>query len=170
MANGAVLCAFHDGLVALKFVGEVRLADSFRASAALDGYLDEVFQSGEVTGALVDMTETQSIDSTNLGLIARLGQFSLDKFGHYAVIVVTSPDIVEILESVRFDTAFTIVTHPEDPELDLQPLAKEDTVEYDYSHTVMKAHNALIKLDARNEPLFRNVIEAFEQRLETDQF
>jgi anti-anti-sigma factor len=114
MDAGNVLYANHDGLVVFKFVGEIRytMGDSYRVSASLDAFLDDLFESKDFENILIDLTETDSIDSTNLGLLAKIAQFTERHYGRKPTIISTNEDINAILDSVGFDQVFTTPRSP----------------------------------------------------------
>ena len=91
-----VLCAEKEGYQVLKFVGEVRLS----LSPALSGYLSRVRELEECRGMVVDLSETTTIDSTALGLIAKLGICCRETFDHTLSIVSPREDIRRLLLSM----------------------------------------------------------------------
>jgi anti-anti-sigma factor len=88
MTDGSILHASHDGVEVLRFVGEIR----YRLAPALDRYLESVFAKPGLAGFVIDLIETDSIDSTNLGILARIAthgstrwasrQYCLESYGH----------------------------------------------------------------------------------------
>lgn len=67
MPSGHILFAIHHGTYVLKFTGEVRAP----MCATLDDFLEKMFVDSELSAILVDLTETDYIDSTALGMIAK---------------------------------------------------------------------------------------------------
>ena len=68
MKEGSIFSACVDGRYILKFVGDVRLT----LCATLDCHIEESLASIDAQEILVDLTEAEGIDSTSLGLIAKL--------------------------------------------------------------------------------------------------
>ena len=68
MSTGRIQFAEQDGTFVLKFVGEVRLT----LCSALDATIERIFTARNFTAIVIDLTETRSIDSTTLGLLARM--------------------------------------------------------------------------------------------------
>ena len=66
---GRILVAAHDGIYVLLFEGDVRLT----LCTAVDGFLEKMFHDQQFKSVLVDLSRTDSIDSTSLGLLAKLG-------------------------------------------------------------------------------------------------
>ena len=66
MSTGRIQFAEQDGTFVLKFVGEVRLT----LCSALDATIERIFTALNFSTIVIDLTETESIDSTTLGLLA----------------------------------------------------------------------------------------------------
>jgi anti-anti-sigma regulatory factor len=60
---------------------------------------------------VIDLTETRSIDSTTLGLLAKLS-IPVGKVGLLPTVVTTHEDITRLLQSMGFDQVFNIVDRP----------------------------------------------------------
>ena len=167
METGNVYYANHDGLVVFKFVGEVRytMGSSYRISSSLDAYLDRLFESKALNHVLIDLTEALSIDSTNLGLLAKLTQFTQEHFGRKATIFSTNKDVSEILESVGFDQVFNIVHELHDPGVELEQLPEEREPDKALARLVLDAHKALIVLNDKNKDMFKDAVQMLEQEV-----
>ena len=70
MSTGRIQFAEQDGTFVLKFVGEVRLT----LCSALDATIEKIFTAMNFNAIVIDLTETRSIDSTTLGLLAKLSR------------------------------------------------------------------------------------------------
>ena len=107
MDNGKVLHASHDGIHVLRFVGDIR----YTLSPSIDLFLKEIFSGPPPAGFFIDLTETDSIDSTNLGLLARIAKSMKSLNGSRVTILSDRTDINSVLISMAFDEVFDIVTH-----------------------------------------------------------
>jgi len=165
MGKGEVLYAQHEGLVVLKFVGQIRLGDSYGASAALNNFLDDLFEKGGFENVLIDLTETESIDSTNLGLLAKVTRHMRENYGRNASIISTNPDITAALDSVGFTAVFDIYKEPLAAHANLEALGEATEPESDFSVMVLAAHRALCELNEKNKETFKNLIEIFEKEV-----
>jgi len=108
MSTGRIQFAEQDGTFVLKFVGEVRLT----LCSALDATIERIFTALNFNAIVIDLTETRSIDSTTLGLLAKLSILSRQKVGLLPTVVTTNPDISRLLQSMGFDQVFNIVDRP----------------------------------------------------------
>ena len=108
MSTGRIQFAEQDGTFVLKFVGEVRLT----LCSALDATIERIFTALNFNAIVIDLTETRSIDSTTLGLLAKLSILSRQKTGLLPTVVTTHEDITRLLESMGFDQVFNIIGKP----------------------------------------------------------
>ncbi len=168
METGNVYYAKHDGVLVLKFVGEIRytMGESYRISASLDAFLDKLFEGKDFENVLLDLTETLSIDSTNLGLIAKIGQFTQQQFGRKATILSTNEDIDAILDSVGFDQVFMILHETSETTAELQDLPQAESPDRELAHMILDAHRALTSLNEKNKEMFKNVVQILEKRVQ----
>ena len=96
ISPGRIQFAEQDGTFVLKFVGEVRLT----LCSALDATIEKIFTALNFSAIVIDLTETRSIDSTTLGLLAKLSILSRQKVGLLPTVVTTHDDITRLLESM----------------------------------------------------------------------
>ena len=68
MNSGRILVANVNNIPILKFIGDVRVL----MSGTLDNYFSTLYSKPILDRMIVDMTETQGIDSTALGLLAKM--------------------------------------------------------------------------------------------------
>lgn len=68
MAAGRVLVAMHQEAWVVKMVGDVRMT----LCNTIDYCLQKMFDDSKFQTVIVDLTETEGIDSTSLGLLAKL--------------------------------------------------------------------------------------------------
>ena len=68
MDAGKILVAQSQGIYIVKFVGDVRL----NLCSTLDKYTDEMFENEAFKTVIIDLSETQCIDSTSLGQLAKI--------------------------------------------------------------------------------------------------
>ena len=72
MSSGTIKFAEQDGTFILKFIGEVRLT----LCSALDATIQRMFNASNFSAIVIDLTEAYNIDSTTLGLMAKLSILS----------------------------------------------------------------------------------------------
>jgi hypothetical protein len=118
---------------------------------------------------LIDLRELLLIDSTGMGLLARIGRATLETRGRRAIIVCASPDIVTCLRGAAFDTLFVLVDeYPFAPEPELSEVRLDGRVhaaERALGQAVLDAHRDLATLSERNRREFGEVVTALEREL-----
>jgi anti-anti-sigma factor len=161
MKPGKYLCASRDGILFLKLGGDVRYTNS----AGFEAFLDRILEEGAFDDVVVDLTEVESIDSTNLGLLARIGNHTLERHHRKTTMISTDSNVNQILHSVGFDEAFLLIEHPEDLVCTFEevPAAADD--EHRLACRMLEAHRALMRLNEQNKARFQNVVEILEARL-----
>lgn len=158
MQEGSIYSALVEGRFVLKFVGDVRLT----LCASLDRHLEESLRDDTVSEVLIDLTQTEGIDSTSLGLIAKLSikakALNLDK----PALVSTNPDITRILYTMGFDHIFLLLEDlpPNVQALRELPLVQE-SVE-DMKERIIAAHRILMDLNETNREAFKDLVSTLE--------
>jgi len=161
MTDGSILHASHDGVEVLRFVGEIR----YMLAPALDRYLESLFAEPGLAGFVIDLVETESIDSTNLGILARIAKRMEIRGGPRVSIVSNRVDINEVLFSMGLDEVFEIVASSSTGTDKGQELVQEEVDEAGMANTLLKAHRTLMSLNERNQELFREVVSTLEQEI-----
>ena len=160
MSNGKILAANFKHMAMLKFVGDVRVL----MSSTLDNYCNELYRRGILDAMLVDLSETSGIDSTALGLLAKMAIQLRNRFNVKPTIISTNPDITMILRRMSFDLIFKIVdSKPETatPYCEIeQKQESEDTVR----EKVLEAHVTLMALSEQNRLEFQDLVQALKHQ------
>ncbi len=159
MSTGTIQFAEQDGTFVLKFVGEVRLT----LCSALDATIERIFKACNFSSIVIDLTEAHSIDSTTLGLLAKLSILSRKTVGLLPTVVTTHPDISRLLESMGFDQVFNIVDRPLPCPDCLADLPEQDQSEEVVKAKVLEAHRILMDLNESNRTAFRDLVSALER-------
>lgn len=157
MPSGHILFAVHNGTYVLKFTGEIRAP----MCATLDNFLDKMFSDASISAILIDLTETDYIDSTALGLIAKTSVFLQMHNHRKPIILSTNPDITRVLESMGFDQVFIILAC-ECQEQCLNELPEVEPSEHEMMEKVISAHRVLMGLSEQNQATFKSLVEALE--------
>jgi len=156
---GKIQFAEQSGTFVLKFVGEVRLT----LCSALDATIEKIFAALNFTAIIIDLTEAQSVDSTTLGLMAKLSILSRQKVGLLPTVVTTNPDITRVLQSMGFDQVFNIVDTPLPCPDCLADLPSQDQSEEVVKARVLEAHRILMGLNDSNREAFHDLVSALER-------
>jgi anti-anti-sigma factor len=160
MSEGNVYYALSNGTCVMRFQGAI----SYTLAAGLNRFLDDLFDRGEFKDILVDLSDTESIDSTGLGLLARIANFVRQRDGRRPLLFSSQPDINAVLRSICLDDAFVLCA--ELPEVGAgQALPAVDASQSELARIVLEAHRLLCDMNQANRDQFQNVVDAFERKL-----
>ena len=162
MSTSKVYYAENAGIHGLKYVGQIR----YTIGASLDKFIENLFDGPTPKGFMVDLREVETIDSTNLGLLAHIAKL-MKKYGAPRVTLVsTKEDINRLLTSISFDEVFDIVDESGHVMADCQELGLQEDTGPEMAQTVLNAHRTLMAISEDNKERFQEVIELFEQQLD----
>src|SRR5690554_5461863 len=108
MAGYKILQAEKQGIYVLKFIGEIRL----NLCSTLDNLVETITGNPQFKTVIIDLTETEIIDSTTLGLLAKIALAARKQSRFLPTLISTNPDITRIITSMGFDKIFIIVREP----------------------------------------------------------
>lgn len=157
--DGRVLFARQGDTWVLRFVGDIR----YTMAHSVDHFLDHLFSSEDPRSICADLNATTSIDSTGIGLLAKIAN-GMSRAGREMPIVFSAnPDIVDTLRNVCMDEVCTIVAgSPESVAENEIPATNPDQQEL--ARTIVAAHCLLCDLCDKNREMFRPVLEAFARQ------
>ena len=156
--SGRILVAAHDGVYVIVFEGDVRLT----LCTAVDEYLEKMFKDPAFRSVIVDLSETENIDSTSLGLLAKLSIQADRIFSFRPTLISTRKDITRILLSMGFDEVFDLVEEPLEHREQLAELPERASSEEDVRQKVLEAHRTLMSMNASNREAFHDLVAALE--------
>jgi anti-anti-sigma factor len=158
MLKGRIVVANQDGTHVIKFLGDVRLT----LCPALDQYLDSVFNSRHFQTILIDLTQTEGIDSTTLGMLAKMSIRMKKKMGFVPTLVSTNENITRVLLSMGFDKVFVLVKHLDEEAEPMNELAQGDFSDLTLQQKVLEAHRTLMGMNQKNHQEFKNLVDVLE--------
>ena len=163
MEAGAAFYLKQGSTYILKLVGDVR----YTMGCALGDFLDGLFAQADYDDIIVDLTETHSIDSTSLGLLAKIANFNRQHFAHSTTLLSSNPDVNQILENLGFYEIFNIRDTGENISAALRQLAIPEPCSKDaLTRIVYEAHRALSEINPRNQDAFKSVVDNLRAKLD----
>ncbi len=159
MTTGTILHASHAGVEVLRFIGEIR----YMLAPALDRYLESLFAEPGLAGFVIDLSETEMIDSTNLGVLAGIAKRMEVRGGPRVTLVSNRADINEVLVSMGLDEVFEIVASSVTGADQDHELLPENVDRASAARTLLKAHRTLMSLNEANQALFEEVVSTLER-------
>ena len=160
MNCGSILYAVHDGKWVLRLRGDVRA----NWCASLDAVVERIFADPGLKGVFVDLREATNIDSTMLGLLARVAIRSRDELKKAPVLVGPNPDVRRLLDSMCFEKVFVIADDAAEARCDCAEVPVVDRPESELCRQVTEAHRVLMDIDERNRATFRDVVATLEDQ------
>ncbi len=168
MATAAPARAFFgqiDSTSILKLSGQIR----YIAARGLKDFVDRALERPDLDTFVVDLRDVELIDSTGMGMLARLGRNTLERHGRRAVLVCKVKDVLTSLHSASFDTLFLMEEgwplEAETP-LDEVPLGEPlSNADRSVGQLILQAHKDLAAMCESNARVFGGVVSAMEQDL-----
>ena len=159
IVRGRILVGDHKGVYVLLFQGDVRLT----LCTAVDTFLNRMFDDAGFRSVVVDLGQTESIDSTSLGLLAKLSIQAGGRFGCRPTLVSTRPDITRILVTMGLDDVFNVVQEPLQHDEQLGELPCCAATEEEMRARVLEAHRILMEMNESNRAAFHDLVTALEE-------
>lgn len=159
MRPGQILVADHLGVYIIKMIGDVRLT----LCISFDKFINAMLAELNFSSVLFDLSEAEAVDSTTLGLMAKISLLAQEKRGITPLILATNASIQRILQTMGFADIFTIV---DKLEVEFSPEKNLTAIECDENQVkekVIEAHKILMGLNANNHETFRNLVAMLEK-------
>jgi len=158
MKPGQILVADHQGVYVIKMLGDVRLTFCI----SFDQFIEKMFGDSQFTSVLFDLSEAEAIDSTTLGLMAKISILGQERHGILPVVLATNPGIQRILHTMGFADIFTIVDKLDAPILAERALVCENCDEQQVKAKVLEAHQILMGMNNQNADAFRDLVNMLQ--------
>lgn len=162
MSAGHIFVADYAGVYVIRLVGDVRLT----LCISFDQFIESVFADDGATSIVFDLREAQGIDSTTLGLMAKISIGARAKGLSRPVVVTASPSIERLLESMGFDDIFELTRGSVAPvPREETPLNEIPADESQVKETVLEAHKILMQLNQSNQVKFHELVETLQNKV-----
>ncbi|PHS19594.1 MAG: hypothetical protein COA86_04025 [Kangiella sp.] len=159
--KGRILTARLDDIEYINFIGVVRYSDC----SGLEAYINQLFQSPKgVSEIAINLENADMLDSTALGLLARISIEFKKATDKQPVIFVKKGELAHILRRVCFDQVFRIVTSKQNKSdletsqnLNFIELASVQVDENKVLESVLLAHKNLADISKDNEHYYTDI-------------
>jgi anti-anti-sigma factor len=162
MTNGRVLIANQEGSYVFKLTGDVRMT----LCTTIDNCLQLMIQDPNFQSVVVDVTEAEGIDSTSLGLLAKISRIASVKMKVLPTLVSSNPDITRVIDTMGFRDRVYVIVSDADVDAGNVPLSEADILpvdEHSAQARVLEAHKILMSLNENNKVAFKELVECIEQ-------
>ena len=159
MTNGSARYANDAGIWILQLAGDVR----HPLAPALNALLDQAFEDTALTHFVIDLSAAEAIDSTCLGILARIANHLPGSRHGRPVIIAPDADIAALLYVVCFDRLFHLVTESTVDPQRLEPVETRTTDEQEMLELILDAHSRLCAIDTETHAVFQDVVTALEK-------
>lgn len=159
MRAGTILVADHQGAFAIKLIGDVRVT----LCASFDEFVEQMLQASDFSSVIINLEEAEGIDSTTLGLLAKVSILARERYSYTPVIVSTNDSITRLLTSMGFDAVFDLHTSALETDTELAALDTCNCSEDGVREKVIEAHKILMGLNEENKARFEALVTTLER-------
>jgi anti-anti-sigma factor len=160
MDEGRVFYADHDHVHVLRYVGDIR----HPLAPSISRFVDTLLEHFGNDDIVFDLSGVESIDSTNLGEMARIAVVLAERNGKRASIVGARSDVSEVLHSMAFEEVFDISAESNGDD-DGEPIPSIAASRELSLQVILDAHRRLMAMNEGNRRQFSDVVQLMEREL-----
>ena len=149
------LFAFEDNRYFIKIIGSPRYTNC----TGFSYFINKIINENKFEDILVDIRETDFLDSTNLGLLAKLAGAVMSRFDRRMTVISTNNEINDLLNNTGFDKIILLVEQPESFVYNMKQVKTAPEVEINMAEMMLEAHENLLKMNDENNSKFKTVVE-----------
>lgn len=161
---GDVLFSIHSKQYFIIIKGELR----YSQGNSFYNFIKNMLLDEENNGnTLIDLRECTFLDSTNLGLIAKIANHAIKNNKPKPVILSVNKEINALLESLGFNSVFYITSENfSSQDDDGVSIEKAELDVTNMSKMILDAHKELTMLNDKNKDIFKDVVNLFAKENE----
>ncbi len=166
VSSGEILVADHNGVYVIKMSGDVRLT----LCIPFDNCIENLIKQDDFCTVLFDLNEAYGLDSTTLGLIAKLAVKSQTKHNKAPLLLCKDPAIKRLIMSMGLDDICEMVsdvpnscsaTYRNNGFTHLEPSQQAD--ESVLKSKILESHYALMELNKTNHETFKDLVQTLRE-------
>ena len=158
MADGRILAASHNGAYVIRFEGDVRLT----LCTTIDEYFQRMYDDPAFVSVWVDLCSAEGLDSTTLGLLAKLALTVKERFGFQPAIYSCDPGINRLIRSMGFAQLFVLREELCGTPEEAAEIPVVEGSENEVKEKVIEAHKVLMELSPEDRARFKDLLSALE--------
>ena len=159
MRCGRILVADHQGAFVIKLVGDVRVT----LCVAFDDFVEKMLAAQNFNSVVIDLSEAEGIDSTTLGLLAKVSIQARKSYDYRPLIISTNDSITRLIDSMGFSVVFDVRTGAINDDAGLRALGSIECSEDGVRSKVIEAHRILMGLSEDNRVKFQELVTTLEK-------
>jgi anti-anti-sigma factor len=159
MQEGKILAASHNGAYVIRFEGDVRLT----LCTSIDDYFQRMFDDPAFVSVWVDLCGAEGLDSTTLGLLAKLALTVKERFGFQPAIFSCDPGINRLIKSMGFQQLFDLREEVCGAPEETKEIPMVEGSESQVKEKVIEAHKILMELTPENRARFKDLLSVLER-------
>lgn len=164
MAHDGVYYSFSGTNCIIRLIGDMKYTT---VASDFESFIDSLLENESVKDVVVDMRPCTYIDSTDLGILARIAITQVQRKAAKPIIVHEKDSrIVKTIEEIGLGRIFTLKTSLELDEIDFKEIENsEEKNELALAKMMVSAHQNLVDIDEANEKKFSSVIQIMENEI-----
>ena len=163
MKEGKIFYFEKEKVYFIKLVGEI----SHPVSTNFNSFIEKLFQDKALKDIFVDLSEVKYIDSTNLGLLAKIARGLIKAQQKKTTVLSTNKDVNQLLTSMGFHEVFILLQSSEDHSKEFETIPNVSASDRKRAEILLEAHKTLSEMNNKNKLLFKNVVEVLKNELKT---
>ena len=159
MREGTILAASRNGAYVIRLEGDVRLT----LCTTIDDYFQRMYDDPEFASVWVDLCAAEGLDSTTLGLLAKLAITVRQRFGFQPAIYSCDPGINRLIRSMGFQRLFDLREEVCGNPDEAVAIPVVEGSEQAVKDKVIEAHRVLMELSPENRACFKDLLAVLEK-------
>ncbi len=161
MNKGKIFFKELENSLILRLVGDIRYTDIF----GFDKLIEETIKNKKFSKILIDLSDTVSIDSTNLGELAKIANYTKKEFNKKPIIFSPNDDMIYLLNKLGFSTVFNIINRQQAIQSGFSEIKNVSDDKEKTPRIILENHRELAMLSDDNKKLFKNIIANLEKEI-----
>ena len=128
-------------------------------------FVDKVIDENLSDAVLIDLSETEYLDSTNLGLLAKIAVYQLENYQSKATILSTEENITQLIINTGLEQIFNIINVDNNQTSEwTNIMSKQFDDSKKLSKTLLETHEILMNLNDKNKSEFKDVVNLLKTK------
>lgn len=135
---------------------------TFDQCAGFEQFIQQIIKTPNFLPVIIDLREAHYLDSTNLGLLARLAAHSIEQINRKVTLLCQNPDVNHLLTSIGFEQIAVIISEYHESTPQLNDIPGITACDKETSRILLDAHRTLMNMNDTNRQIFSDVVTMLE--------